>query len=1170
MRGHSLPADVVIFVAFLLINIVVGWKYRGRSQSFREYAVGDKKFSTATLTATIVATWTGGNILFNALERTYRTGLYYLIPSLVGGFLCLSVTGYVLGPRMGKFLSNVSVPESLGKLYGKHVQAIAGIGTVLGSAGYIAIQFKVIYKIVSIYWTTDSTHNIAGIVFGEEWLTIIVASVVILYATSGGVRAVTFTDVIQFLTFGTLFPILALVVWSSLKDPGKQVVHLLAHHPNFSLQKVFRWSPALKESIVWMIYVGTPGLAPELFQRMAMARDVTQVQSSIGYAAIICQVVKLCIMWIAILLLVDRPGLEPSKLVPYMVNTYTYPGLRGFLCIGGIAMAMSTADSLLNSCAVVITNDILPPLKIKQERSLYTIRWATILLGCVSLVVALRVEDFLTILLVSANFYTPIVVVPMLLAVFGFETSRRVVLMAMGAGAATAAACLLYFQSVDSFFPGMLVNFSVMMGAHYLLGEQGGWGHNPIPISYHTKPFISQWKDWKQTIKQFRFTFYLEKRLPKQDQAYLLLAFYIFTTTYTSLYFLPKEVSVQYPSLYKGLYYSVTLVTTLFLAFPIWPQGLRAKRVLTWVWPASIFYTLFFVGFMLTILSGFALPQLMLLMLNLVMTILFLSGPMAIGMFIAGSFLSVLLCKQYTGLTSLPGSISTLQFRFGYVLLLFSTSLIALFKHQQAYRGLEERNTLLQATQEETSQSLLQALQHREQLAREMRQESTQLFHNVYELSEKLEQETEQLQDAQAIITARETLREANKKLKAASTYFDQLIYKVKDHMRLRVSTIPLQELLQGAIKDLKRKQDPPSNTQIVVQQYTQHQKVQCDVATVQQLLVDGMGYAQQRVQDDTQPIFLSISDTTLGYPITAIQGYIKKVEALHITITSQNTRLMPLDLYMGEVTNTGLNISKLTTMLPLAHNQRIVEEHYGATEFVEDTQGDTQIYIIPLRLRDVRPETMDLPAMVSGISIASSNTSDHRQESEMLQTLKMCPEVDMATVEKAIQLIKAYHAGVKRKSGEPFYLHPIAVAQILLSYTKDQDAIIAALLHDTVEDTALSLAQIGGMFNETVQHIVDGVTHLESNMKTHKRVSLSAHENIQKLLGVDDNRVLYVKLADRLHNMRTIAGHTSIDKQKKIAEETLQFFVPIARYLKLHPIEKELQQLASRVMSQL
>jgi (p)ppGpp synthase/HD superfamily hydrolase len=89
----------------------------------------------------------------------------------------------------------------------------------------------------------------------------------------------------------------------------------------------------------------------------------------------------------------------------------------------------------------------------------------------------------------------------------------------------------------------------------------------------------------------------------------------------------------------------------------------------------------------------------------------------------------------------------------------------------------------------------------------------------------------------------------------------------------------------------------------------------------------------------------------------------------------------------------------------------------------------------------------------------------------------------------------------------------------------------------------------------------------VKTRLSSFKKIQLSAHETILKLLEAKDERVLYVKLADRLHNMRTIEGHTSIDKQKSIASKTLQFFVPIARYLKLHPIEKELQQLAFQVM---
>ena len=122
----TLTIDVALFSVFLAINLIVGLKYRGKTQTFREYAIGDKKFSTATLTATIVATCMSGSVLFVDLEETYSRGLYYIIAVVIGVTGGLLITGRVIGPRMGKFLNNVSVPEALGNLYGRHVQAIAG------------------------------------------------------------------------------------------------------------------------------------------------------------------------------------------------------------------------------------------------------------------------------------------------------------------------------------------------------------------------------------------------------------------------------------------------------------------------------------------------------------------------------------------------------------------------------------------------------------------------------------------------------------------------------------------------------------------------------------------------------------------------------------------------------------------------------------------------------------------------------------------------------------------------------------------------------------------------------------------------------------------------------------------------------------------------------------
>lgn len=158
---------------------------------------------------------------------------------------------------------------------------------------------------------------------------------------------------------------------------------------------------------------------------------------------------------------------------------------------------------------------------------------------------------------------------------------------------------------------------------------------------------------------------------------------------------------------------------------------------------------------------------------------------------------------------------------------------------------------------------------------------------------------------------------------------------------------------------------------------------------------------------------------------------------------------------------------------------------------------------------------------------------------------------------------IKTYHAGVKRKSGEPFLTHPINVALILFEYCKDQDVVVSALLHDTVEDTSLSLPQVRARFGKTVAMIVEKLTNLEDKSK---RFSLDNHEYIARLTQTEDKHVAYVKLADRLHNMRTIQGH-SVNKQKKIAEETFQLFVPMAEKLGLVGVAKELKDISLKVL---
>ncbi|MDP2335383.1 MAG: RelA/SpoT family protein [Bacteroidota bacterium] len=165
--------------------------------------------------------------------------------------------------------------------------------------------------------------------------------------------------------------------------------------------------------------------------------------------------------------------------------------------------------------------------------------------------------------------------------------------------------------------------------------------------------------------------------------------------------------------------------------------------------------------------------------------------------------------------------------------------------------------------------------------------------------------------------------------------------------------------------------------------------------------------------------------------------------------------------------------------------------------------------------------------------------------------------------VRKAFEFANNAHAGVKRKSGEPYIIHPLAVAKIVIEEIGlSATSIISALLHDVVEDTDYTLEDISNLFGEKVSSIVDGLTKLSDEF-TPQQDSKQAN-NFRKMLMTlsDDVRVILIKLADRLHNMRTLDS-MSPNKQLKIAAETLYIFAPLAHRLGLYAIKSELEDLS-------
>ncbi|MBQ6926984.1 MAG: HD domain-containing protein, partial [Oscillospiraceae bacterium] len=156
---------------------------------------------------------------------------------------------------------------------------------------------------------------------------------------------------------------------------------------------------------------------------------------------------------------------------------------------------------------------------------------------------------------------------------------------------------------------------------------------------------------------------------------------------------------------------------------------------------------------------------------------------------------------------------------------------------------------------------------------------------------------------------------------------------------------------------------------------------------------------------------------------------------------------------------------------------------------------------------------------------------------------------MDMGRIRAAYEMAKMAHAGQKRRDGSPYVTHCIAAADISVDIGLDEDSIIAALLHDVIEDTSLTHADIAKQFGPAVADIVEGVTKLTRVQYTSKEDEQA--ENLRKMLlaMAKDIRVVLIKIADRLHNMRTMAYQTP-EKQKSKSLETMEIYAPIAHRL--------------------
>lgn len=216
-------------------------------------------------------------------------------------------------------------------------------------------------------------------------------------------------------------------------------------------------------------------------------------------------------------------------------------------------------------------------------------------------------------------------------------------------------------------------------------------------------------------------------------------------------------------------------------------------------------------------------------------------------------------------------------------------------------------------------------------------------------------------------------------------------------------------------------------------------------------------------------------------------------------------------------------------------------------------------------KLKEEEKELVDRETMI----VPTEDFTDPEQLYDKLVTtiLKYHPSADLSMIEKAYRTACEAHKGQKRKSGEPYIIHPLCVAIILAELEMDKETIVAGLLHDVVEDTVMTEEEIREEFGGDVANLVDGVTKLGRLSYDADKLDVQA-ENLRKmfLAMAKDIRVIIIKLADRLHNMRTLK-YMSPEKQKEKARETMDIYAPIAQRLGISKLKVELEDLSLKYL---
>lgn len=436
--------DLIIITIYLGITLIVGI-YKGSGiKNVREYAIAGRNYGTPVLVATIFGTLIGGGSTIGITESIFGTGIIFLFIFL-GDPIHKLIISEKIAPRMGRFHNMISVGDLMDSFYGKAGRLAAGLCGFILLAGLLGAQISAFAYIFHFFTGMSPLLAI-----------ILAATIVVLYSAFGGIKAVTATDVIQFGVIIVAIPVIANV--ALIKVGGYQA--LFEALPPEKLAIFPPGASKLDYGLLIILFI-IPFLNPAVMQRLLMARDVKQIQSSMRIAAALDVPFYIIMAIIALCMLVLNPSIDAKLCLPFLIDEYMPMGLKGLAIAGMLSVIMSTADSYLNAASVAFVHDFIKPLAnktLKNKTELLLTRLCTVIVGGLAILAAVAFENIVDIILEFLNVWGPVIVVPLYAGIFGFKGTKTGFKAAIIGAAVTFFAWKYFVPSIKPLFPSMLAN----------------------------------------------------------------------------------------------------------------------------------------------------------------------------------------------------------------------------------------------------------------------------------------------------------------------------------------------------------------------------------------------------------------------------------------------------------------------------------------------------------------------------------------------------------------------------------------------------------------------------------------------------------------------------------------------------------------------------------------